>query len=146
AVKESREDVVELKDESISTAALKISSSCSRSPLSYLCCSTMLHLPGNRVCEVDSRLHIRNAVDQIQEGKVDDTVAAKVIGAVRLELVDIREIIKKEYVGTKGFNKYQPLWFYVAGGKCTINESYAEPCGRTGSVEVYDEENNNWTV
>ena len=49
-------------------------------------------------------------------------------------------------MGTEGFNKYQPLWFYVAGGKCTINESSAEPCGRTGSVEVYDEENNNWTV
>ena len=49
-------------------------------------------------------------------------------------------------MGTKGFNKYQPLWFSVAGGKCTINESSPEPFGRTGSVEVYDEENNNWTV
>ena len=34
---------------------------------------------------------------------------------------------------------------YVAGGKCSIDQS-TEPSGRTGSVEVYDEENNTWTV
>ena len=44
------------------------------------------------------RLHIRNAVDQIQEEKVDDTVAAKVIGAVLLGLVDIREMIKSSTI------------------------------------------------
>ena len=35
---------------------------------------------------------------------------------------------------------------YAAGGKCSINSSNREPCGRTGSVEVYDEENNTWSV
>ena len=35
---------------------------------------------------------------------------------------------------------------YVAGGKCTIDRNTAEPCGRTGSVEVYDEKNNTWSV
>ena len=35
---------------------------------------------------------------------------------------------------------------YVAGGKCTIDSNTAEPCGRTGSVEVYDEKNNTWSV
>ena len=35
---------------------------------------------------------------------------------------------------------------YVAGGKCSINSFNAEPCGGTGSVEVYDEKNNTWTV
>ena len=35
---------------------------------------------------------------------------------------------------------------YVAGGKCSINSSNREPCGGAGSVEVYDEENNTWSV
>ena len=35
---------------------------------------------------------------------------------------------------------------YVAGGKCSINSSNGEPCGGTGCVEVYDEENNTWSV
>ena len=35
---------------------------------------------------------------------------------------------------------------YVAGGKCTIDSNTAEPCVRTGSVEVYDEKNNTWSV
>ena len=35
---------------------------------------------------------------------------------------------------------------YVAGGKCSINSSNGEPCGSAGSVEVYDEENNTWSV
>ena len=35
---------------------------------------------------------------------------------------------------------------YVAGGKCTINRDTAQPCGGTGSVEVYDETNNTWSV
>ena len=35
---------------------------------------------------------------------------------------------------------------YVAGGKCTIDRNTAEPCGRTGSVEVYDAKNNTWSV
>ena len=35
---------------------------------------------------------------------------------------------------------------YVAGGKCTIDSNTAKPCGRTGSVEVYDEKNNTWSV
>ena len=35
---------------------------------------------------------------------------------------------------------------YVAGGKCTIDRNTAEPCGGTGSVEVYDEKNNTWSV
>ena len=32
------------------------------------------------------------------------------------------------------------------GGKCTIDSNTAKPCGRTGSVEVYDEKNNTWSV
>ena len=35
---------------------------------------------------------------------------------------------------------------YVAGGKCLINSFNGEPCGGAGSVEVYDEENNTWSV
>ena len=35
---------------------------------------------------------------------------------------------------------------YVAGGKCTINRDTAEPCGGPGSVEVYDETNDTWSV
>ena len=35
---------------------------------------------------------------------------------------------------------------YVAGGKCSIDRNTAEPCGGTGSVEVYDEKNNTWSV
>ena len=35
---------------------------------------------------------------------------------------------------------------YVAGGKCSISSSNGEPCGGTGCVEVYDEENNTWSV
>ena len=35
---------------------------------------------------------------------------------------------------------------YVAGGKCSIDSSNGEPCGGAGSVEVYDETNNTWTV
>ena len=35
---------------------------------------------------------------------------------------------------------------YVAGGKCTIDRNTAEPCGGAGSVEVYDEKNNTWSV
>ena len=35
---------------------------------------------------------------------------------------------------------------YVAGGKCSISSSNGEPCGGTGCVEVYDEENNTRSV
>ena len=35
---------------------------------------------------------------------------------------------------------------YVAGGKCSIKSANGEPCGGAGSVEVYDEENNTWSV
>lgn len=35
---------------------------------------------------------------------------------------------------------------FVAGGKCSINWSNGEPCGKTASVEVYDEQNNIWSV
>ena len=35
---------------------------------------------------------------------------------------------------------------YVAGGKCSINSCNGEPCGGAGSVEVYDEKNNTWSV
>ena len=35
---------------------------------------------------------------------------------------------------------------YVAGGKCTIDRNTTEPCGGAGSVEVYDEKNNTWSV
>ena len=34
----------------------------------------------------------------------------------------------------------------VAGGKCTTNEYNNKPGGKTASVEVYDEQNNNWSV
>ena len=34
----------------------------------------------------------------------------------------------------------------VAGGKCSINSCNGEPCGGAGSVEVYDETNNTWSV
>ena len=35
---------------------------------------------------------------------------------------------------------------YVAGGNCSIGKYNAEPCGGAGSVEVYDEKNNTWSV
>ena len=35
---------------------------------------------------------------------------------------------------------------HVAGGKCSINYCYGEPDGGKASVEVYDEENNTWSV
>ena len=35
---------------------------------------------------------------------------------------------------------------YVAGGKFSIDRYTAEPSGGTGCVEVYDEENNTWSV
>ena len=34
----------------------------------------------------------------------------------------------------------------VAGGQCSIDRSCGEPCGVIGSVEVYDETNNTWSV
>ena len=35
---------------------------------------------------------------------------------------------------------------YVAGGQCYLNSPLGEPCGGTASVEVYDEQNNAWSV
>ena len=58
-------------------------------------------------------------------------------------------------MGAKGFHKARHFGssllvvnnkLYAAGGKCSINSSNREPCGGAGSVEVYDEENNTWSV
>ena len=35
---------------------------------------------------------------------------------------------------------------FVGGGKCSVYKSNGRPCGKRAAVEVYDEENNSWSV
>lgn len=35
---------------------------------------------------------------------------------------------------------------FVGGGKCSVDKSNGRPSGERAAVEVYDEENNSWSV